>query len=123
MGLLLILLALIAFLPNPLIGADGYFKTDMILNAVLAAVGVLLLSFTTKGEGTAATGLFFGAMFLLALAAVGYVQLSEYPSGMAVKLFNLVACNFEVVYLFGGTGLVLALCGMMNTSSRQVIRD
>jgi hypothetical protein len=27
------------------------------------------------------------------------------------------------VYLFGGTGVVLAVCGMMNTSSRQVIRD
>jgi hypothetical protein len=55
--------------------------------------------------------------------AVGYIQLPEYPSGMAVKLWDVVACNMESAYLLGGTGIVLAICGMMNTSSRQIIRD
>jgi hypothetical protein len=123
LGAFLIVLALVGFLPNPLIGSEGYFRTDLILNAVLAAIGVLLLTFTTKGEGTAATGLFFGAMVALGLAAVGYVQISEYPAGMVVKLFDLVACNMQSIYLFGGMAVVMGVAGMMNTSSRQVIRD
>ena len=123
LGAFLILLALVGFIPNPLIGSEGYFRTDLILNAVLAAIGVLLLTFTTKGEGTAATGLFFGAMLAFGLAAVGYVQISEYPAGMVVKLFDLVACNMQSIYLFGGMAVVMGIAGMMNTSSRQVIRD
>lgn len=118
-----IALALTGFQPNPIIGAEGFFRTDLALNAVLAAIGLFLLAFTTKGEGTAAAGLFYGAMLAIGLAAVGYIQLSDYPAGIPVKLFNLVVCNFEVVYLFAGTAVILAVCGMMNTSSRQVIRD
>ena len=54
LGVLLIVLALVGFIPNPLIGASGYFRTDTILNAVLAGIGILLLSYTTKGESPAA---------------------------------------------------------------------
>lgn len=123
MGVLLVLLALIGCLPNPLIGSEGYFRTDLILNGVLAGIGALLLLFTTKGEATAATGLYFGAMVAFVLAAVGYIQIPDGPPGMVVKLFDMVACNLESVYLMGGMAVVLMICGMMNTSSRQVIRD
>lgn len=123
MGLVMLLVALVGFLPNPVIGAEGYFRTDMFLNAVIAGIGMFLLAFTTKGEGTAATGLYFGAMMASGLATVGYFQLSEYPAGIPVRLFNLVLCNFEGVYFFAGTAVVLGVCGLMNTSSRQIIRD
>ena len=122
LGILLIVLALVGFIPNPLIGAAGYFRTDTILNAVLAGIGILLLTFTTKGEGTAASGLFFGAMLAFGFAAIGYMQMSEQTSSDA-KLFDLIACNLESIYLFGGMSVVMGISGMMNTSSRQVIRD
>jgi len=123
MGILFILLALIGCLPNPLIGAEGYFSTDLILNGVLGGIGIFLLLFTTKGEATAATGLYFGAMFAFAVAVVGYTQMPDGPSGMVVKLFDMVACNLQSIYLIGAMGVILVICGMMNTSSRQVIRD
>lgn len=123
MGVLMIVLALVGFIPNSLIGTEGYFRTDAILNAVLAVIGLFLLAFTTKGENTAATGLYFGAMLAIAPAAVGWVGLSDYPEGAAVKLWDMVVCNIQTAYLLGGTGILLAICGMMNTSSRQIIRD
>lgn len=123
MGVLMIVLALVGFIPNSLIGAEGYFRTDAILNGALAVIGLFLLAFTTKGENTAATGLYFGAMLAIVLAAVGWVGLSDYPEGAAVKLWDMVACNIQTAYLLGGMGIVMAICGMMNTSSRQIMRD
>ena len=123
LGVLMIVLALVGFIPNSLIGTEGYFRTDAILNGVLALIGLFLLAFTTKGENTAATGLYFGAMLASVLGAVGWVGMSDYPEGAAVKLWDMVACNMQTVYLMGGTGLLMAVCGMMNTSSRQIIRD
>jgi hypothetical protein len=123
LGGLFLLLAVVAFIPNPLVGAIGYFRTDAILNGVFAFFGLLLLAFTGKGESTAASGLYLVGMLSLACALVGYMQLSEYPSGVAVKLFDLVTCNQEDVWLMAGAAGVLTVCGMMNTSSGQIIRD
>ena len=92
-GCLLILMGLIAFVPNSLIGAAGLFRTDMYLNAILIVLGLMLLAFTTKGEATAATGLYFTGMAAFAVAMVGYVYLSDYPSGGVVKLFNTISCK------------------------------
>lgn len=123
MGFFFVLLGLTGWLPNPVIGAEGFFLTDGILNCLLILFGCSLFPFTTRGEGTAATGLYFVAMAALAVALFGYVQLSDYPSSGPVRLFNMVTCNHEDVWLLAGMGVVLIACGMMNTSSRQVIRD
>jgi len=123
MGVVLILIGLVAMTSNPLIGAVGYFRTNVVLNSVLMVFGLTLLGFTTKGEGTAATGLYTVAMASLAMAMAGYVFLSDYPSGGEVKLFDLVVCNQEDIYLLGGMAATMIICGMMNTSSRQVLRD
>ena len=122
-GAILILLALVAFLPNPMIGSEGFFRTNIVLNAVIAALGFLLLLSTTKGEDSAASGLYMVAMLAFAFALVGHMQLSDYPSGGEVKLFDMVVCNYEDVWLMGGLAVVMIISGMMNTSSRQVIRD
>ncbi|MBI2685704.1 MAG: hypothetical protein HYX27_05270 [Acidobacteria bacterium] len=123
MGILLILLGLIAMLPNPVVGAEGYFRMNLYLDSLLILFGAVLLAFTSKGESTAATGLYFVAMASLAVAVVGHAYLSDYPSGGEVKLWDLVVCNQEDVYLMGAMAAVLVICGMMNTSSRQVIND
>jgi ABC-type Mn2+/Zn2+ transport system permease subunit len=122
-GVILILLAIVAFLPNPVIGAEGYFRTNAALNAVIAALGFLLLLSTTKGEETAASGLYMVAMLALSFALVGHIQMSENPSGGEAKLFDLLVCNYEDVWLMAGMAVVMIISGMMNTSSRQVIRD
>ncbi len=123
MGVLFLLLGLLAFLPNPVIGAIGYFRTDTALNCVLLLFAALLLSSTTKGESTAATGLYLVAMLAFALASLGFVTLLDQPEGAAVKLLDLILCNQQDVWLFSGTAVVLLICGLMNTSSRQIVRD
>lgn len=123
MGVLFLLLGLLAFFPNTVIGAIGYFRTDTALNCVLLLFAALLLSSTTKGESTAASGLYLVAMLASALASVGFVTLLDQPEGTAVKLLDLVLCNQQDVWLFSGTAIVLFACGLMNTSSRQLVRD
>src|SRR5262245_9162247 len=102
MGFLLILLGLIAMLPNPVVGAEGYFRTNMALDGMLLVFGFILLAFTTKGESTAATGLYFIAMASLAVALIVHVSLSDIPSGTEAKLWDIVVCNQEDVWLLGG---------------------
>lgn len=123
MGVLILLLGLAAFVSNPIIGDVGYFRTDVFLNSVIVLFGLVLLLFSTKGEGLAATGLYFVGMAAFALAIIGHVYLSDYPSGGVVKLFDSVTCNPEDVWLLGGMAVVLTMCGMFNTSSRQIVRD
>lgn len=123
MGLLLMLIGLVGFLPNPVIGEEGYFRTNAILNLTLIAFAIALLLSATRSEDRAATGLYSVATLSLALAVVGYVLLANQPEGAAVTLFDLVLCNRADVWLLAGTAAVLVGCGMLNTASRQLIRD
>ena len=123
MGLLLMLTGLVGFLPNPVIGEEGFFRTNAILNLTLIGFAIALLLSATKSEDRAATGLYGVATTSLGLAVAGYILLANQPDATAVTLFDLVLCNRADVWLLAGTAAVLVACGMLNTASRQLIRD
>jgi hypothetical protein len=113
-------LGLAGFVPNPLIGAEGMLQADAFLNVFHILLGVMLLGFTTKGESTAAAGLYTVAMLEFFVAVLGYVGLGD---AAVTKLFDVVTFSQQNVYLAAGSGVLLVICGMLNTSSKQLIKD
>jgi hypothetical protein len=73
LGIGLVVLGLSGFVPNAYVGVNGIIPADIYLNCLHAGLGMILLAFTTKGEGTAATGLYTVAMLLAAVAMIGFV--------------------------------------------------
>ncbi len=122
LGLFLILFGVISYLPNPWVGEDGYFAANLIHGGLFVAVGLLLLAFSIKGETIAATGLYLTGAVFLALGILGYRELDPHPYGN-VNIFGVILYSHSDMWLdFGLTG-ILFLSGLMNTSSRQIIRD
>lgn len=118
----LISLGLAGFYPNSYIGLNGIIPSDMFLNCLHVGLGMILLAFTGKGEGTAATGLYTVAMLAAALAMIGFVGIEESANGQS-SLFNTMLFSEMNVYLAAGIAVVSVVCASMNTSSRQLIRD
>ena len=123
MGVLFVLIGLAAFVPNPVIGAEGILKTDVFLNLLYLLGGGVLLTSSNSGEGTATTGLYSVAMFMLLVALAGFTLISRETFGGPVQVMNLITFYPESVKFLGGSALVLIVCGMMNTSSKQLVRD
>jgi len=119
-GVLLILVGLAGFIPNPVIGSEGSLEIDTIGNAMHLVFGAILLFNTRKGESTAAMGLYLVAGFSFLMAAVGYKEVGSYGKAM---LFGTVVVTPALNYFHAGLATVLVISGLMNTSSRQLLRD
>ena len=121
-GVLLVLACFLTFLPNPILGEDGAFAADTGHAILLAAFGVILLAFSTKGESTAAMGLWGVAMLCLAAAILGWNELSSRPFGKA-SVFGVVLFNRADIWLHLSLAGTLVVGGFLNTARHQVIRD
>jgi hypothetical protein len=122
LGLVLLVLGLFSFLPNPLVGENGYFAANLIHAALFGTAGLILLAFSLKGESIAAAGLYFTGILFLALGVLGYRELDPHPYGN-VNIFGVILYSHSDMWLdFALTG-ILFVSGKLNTSSRQIIRD
>ncbi len=101
-GVIFVLVGLLGFVSNPLVGATGYFHTDMIHNIIHLVVGVLMLVMAGS-MATLALNL-FGAVYVL-LAIVGFVQGGD-------MLLGFVAYNSADNWLHLVLGVVLLAAGM-----------
>ncbi len=119
-GVGLIIIGIAGVIPNGAIGAEGFLETDMAGNAIHIAFGLLLLANSFKGESTAAMGHFLVAGLSFLLAAVGYKAVGNYGRAL---VFDIVQVSPILNYFHAGLACSLAVCGMLNTSSRQLIRD
>jgi len=122
LGVVLLILGLISFLPNPLIGEDGYFAANPMHGALYMLVALTLVAFSVKGESMAAAGLYFSGILFLALGVLGYRELEPYPYGK-VTIFGIILYSHSDMWLSFALSAVLFVSGKMNTASRQIIRD
>lgn len=75
-GTVFVLVALVGYIPNPVVGADAIFATDSNHNLAHLLIGVVLVIVSTRGERASiaalnAVGLVYGLLALLGFLSVG----------------------------------------------------
>lgn len=107
-GIILVIIGLLGFIANPVIGASGYFLADATHDIVYILIGVILLIAGGKGESAAATWLkVFGIVYIL-LFLDGLFQ---------ANLLGFIASNTAHAWLHLVIGIVLLIAGFMKSSS------
>lgn len=101
-GVIFVIVGLLGFVSNPIVGKDALFHTDMVHNIVHLAVGVVMILMAGKA-GRLALNL-FGAIYLL-LAVLGFVM----GEG---KLLGIMEINQADNWLHLVLGVVLLGAGM-----------
>ena len=110
-GVIFVIVGLLGFFSNPLVGAHGYFMTDTFHNVVHLLIGIIMLAMAGSAAGTSLT--VFGIIYLL-LAIVGFVQ------GGSGKLLGLVAYNAADNWLHLVVGVVLLAAGFSGKKAPAV---
>ena len=107
-GVIFVLVGLLGFIPNPLVGPDALFVTDAWHNLVHLLFGVILLVVAyTAAEKSALWLKILGVVYLI-LAVLGFVMISE-----GGELLGLVAMNHADHWLHVVLGVVLLAAGLM----------
>jgi hypothetical protein len=105
-GVVFVLVGLLGFIPNPLVGMGAMFETDMMHNLVHLLFGVILLVVAWKAAEKSALWLKILGVVYLVLAVLGFLMASE--GGM---LLGLVSTNAADHWLHIVLGIVLVGAG------------
>ena len=90
LGIVFVLVGILGFISNPLVGANGLFQTDAVHNVIHLIIGVVLL-IAAKSESASRKAIITFAVIYLLLAIVGFFQLGA--SGQSGKLLGLASAN------------------------------
>ena len=104
LGVVFLIAAALGFVPNPIVGAHGFFVTNHAHDMVHALAGVVLILGGKMGFGKEVL-LAFGVAYIL-VAMLGYMTM-----GKNDMLFGLVRMNMADHYLHILLGVVLILAG------------
>lgn len=111
-GIVFVIVGLLGFIPNPIVGAAGLFQTDHLHDLVHLLIGVILLIVAFAAPAASSLWLkIFGVVYLL-LAVLGFLMVPH--GGM---LLGLVTMNAADHWLHVVLGIVLIIAGMMRGSS------
>jgi uncharacterized membrane protein HdeD (DUF308 family) len=102
-GVVFILVGILGFVPNPLVGADALFATDALHNIVHILFGVILL--VTAKKAPALWLLILGVVYLV-LAVLGFLLVPDEGA-----LLGLVHVNTADHWLHVVLGVVLVAAG------------
>lgn len=105
-GAVFVLVGLLGFVNNPLVGANGIFETDALHNLVHLLFGVVLLVVAMKAAAKSALYLKIIGVIYLVLAVLGFLM----GEGM---LLGLVQTNTADHWLHLILGVVLVLGSFM----------
>jgi len=106
-GVVLVLVGILGFIPNPIVGPTGFFMTNGLLQLAYFVIGVVLLVVAVAAPASSRLWLkIAGALYLLA-AVLGFVMAPH--GGMFLGLMANVAAHWLHVVL----GVVLLLAGWM----------
>lgn len=104
-GVVFVLVGVLGFVSNPIVGATGIFVTDMLHNIVHLLVGVILLAVAFASAKSSGLWLkIFGVIYLL-LAVLGFVMAPS--GGMVLGMMTNTADHWLHVVL----GIVLLAAG------------
>ena len=112
-GVVFVLVGILGFMDNPLVGMDGLFQTDTLHDLVHLIIGVALLivAFTAPAKSAGALKL-FGIIYLV-LAVLGFLTIAD-----GGELLGLVLMNTADHWLHVFLGVALILAGMVGRDSR-----
>lgn len=108
-GIIFVLVGLLGFVDNPLVGPMGVFETDMMHNLVHLLFGIILLLVAFTAPMRSAMWLKILGVVYLILALVGFLMV---PEGGA--LLGLVHANHADHWLHVVLGVVLLGAGFMS---------
>jgi hypothetical protein len=109
-GIIFVIVGILGFIPNGLVGSNGYFVTDTIHNIVHLLIGVVLL-FAAKSQSASSMWLkVFGVVYLI-LFIDGLFQQDN--------LLGFVTANKADTWLHLVLGVVLLVVGFMGGKSQM----
>lgn len=106
-GVVFLLVGVLGFVSNPIVGDMGYFHTNMLHNVVHLVIGLGLLLAAKSETGAKLWMKIFAVVYLL-VAVLGFFMV---PSGSGM-LLGLVAVNSADNWLHLVLGVVLLLLSM-----------
>lgn len=111
-GVIFVIVGILGFVPNPIVGAAGLFQTNMLHDLVHLLIGVVLVIVALSAPEKSGLWLkVFGVVYLL-LVVLGFILI---PSGG--MLLGLVTMNTADHWLHLVLGVVLIVAGMMKSSA------
>lgn len=112
LGIVFLLIGILGFIDNPLIGPEAIFQTNLAHNLVHLLTGALFLIFATREPATNALFMkVFGVIYLL-VAVLGFATASE--GGL---ILGLIDSNSADHWLHVVIGLAIFLIGLSLTRS------
>lgn len=102
-GVIFVLVGLLGFVPNPVVGMGALFETDMLHNLVHLIFGIILLVVAYQATAQAALWLKILGVVYLILALIGWF--------MGAPLLGLVVANDADHWLHVVLGIVLIAAG------------
>lgn len=109
LGIVFVLVGLLGFFANPIVGANGFFLTDAIHNVVHLLVGIILLIAAGMGNRSSALWLkIFGIVYVI-LFIDGLIQ--------PTMLLGFVSANMNDAWLHLVLGVVLIIAGYASAGS------
>ncbi len=116
-GVVFVLVGILGFIPNPIVGPNAVFHTNAVHNLVHLIIGVFLIIGGTQSEAAASKFLvIFGVVYLL-VAILGFFSVDAGGKGM---LLGLVAINVADNWLHIVLAIVLIGAGLMAGKARPV---
>jgi general stress protein CsbA len=104
-GVVFLLVGILGFVDNPLVGANGIFETDTLHNLVHLIFGIILLAIAMKAAAQSALWLKILGVVYLILAILGFVMGGD-------ALLGLVHANTADHWLHLVLGIVLVGAGL-----------
>lgn len=114
-GTIFIIVGILGFVQNPLVGENAIFHTDGLHNGVHIGSGVLFIIAAVAGASASRSFLIIFGLVYLALGILGLIQFGT--SGMG-KLLGILHVNGNDNLLHVGLGVVILLLGV--TSKRYI---
>jgi uncharacterized membrane protein len=117
-GTLFVLIGLLGFVANPIVGRTGYFVTNQAHDLAHIVIGTVLLLMASRGQHAAKLALWgTGGVYLL-LALLGFAQIGTSGNGM---LLDLVHINHHDNWLHVFLGAVLIISGLAKQSRLHAV--
>ena len=113
-GAVFVLVGILGFLANPIVGMEGLFQTDTLHDLVHLLFGIILLVVAFTAPARSAAWLKILGIVYLVLAVLGFLTISD-----GGELLGLVLMNTADHWLHVILGVALLLAGMAGRGSRS----
>lgn len=118
-GIVFLLVGVLGFIPNPIVGEGGLFHTDTVHNLIHLVSGLVFVYVGTKAVSRAATTMkVFGVVYLL-IALLGFLTVGEDGTGEILGFIQANSADNWLHVLLGvvilGAGLMVKSNGTMST--------